>query len=80
MDLEKKLDNGVFLTLTEFITPKGTDVAAMVENADQVRGIAALKEEGFSGTLLATAGWERRLPEIFGLQLKDAFYSATKEV
>lgn len=35
--------------------------------------IAALKEEGFSGVLLSTAGWERRLPEILGVQLKDSF-------
>ena len=35
--------------------------------------IAALKQEGFSGALLATAGWERRLPEILGVQLKEDF-------
>lgn len=29
--------------------------------------IAALKGEGFSGVLLSTAGWERRLPEILGI-------------
>jgi methylenetetrahydrofolate reductase (NADPH) len=29
--------------------------------------IATLKREGFSGVLLSTAGWERRLPEILGV-------------
>jgi 5,10-methylenetetrahydrofolate reductase len=38
MDLEKKLENGDFITLTEFIPPKGTDVSALVENAERIRG------------------------------------------
>jgi len=38
MDLEQKLNNGDFVTLTEFIPPKGTDVSAMVENAERIRG------------------------------------------
>jgi 5,10-methylenetetrahydrofolate reductase len=35
--------------------------------------IAALRRRGFSGVLVSTAGWERRLPEILGLQLKEDF-------
>jgi 5,10-methylenetetrahydrofolate reductase len=35
--------------------------------------IEVLKQEGLNGVLLSTAGWERRLPELLGVQLKGDF-------
>ena len=37
MDLEKKLNNGDFVTLAEFIPPKGTDISPLVENAGRIK-------------------------------------------
>ena len=79
MDLEKKLDSGDFVTLTEFIPPKGTDVSAMVENADQVQGsIDALVIPDMNGAVMRMSALgaaailqQRGLPTVMEMNCRD---------
>jgi 5,10-methylenetetrahydrofolate reductase len=53
MDLRKKLDGGQFVTLVEFIPPKGTDLSAMIGIAEQIRdGVDAFLVPDQTGSVM----------------------------